>query len=156
TTTRRVGGSGLGLAIARAIVEGHGGKIWVENSQSGAKFVFTLPAAPPEADETRVHKSGEFPLELRDTAGLHAPTRQTVLVIDDDRYTSYILKGVLMAAGHRVLVSHDAEEALALAREKKPDLITVDVLMPDTDGLALVEIFKHDPDTRRAAVVVVS
>ena len=61
------------------------------------------------------------------------------------------------------MVAHDAEEALVLAREKKPDLITVDLIMPGLEritgkagpleaetGLALVEILKHDPETRQA------
>src|SRR5262249_9708515 len=48
SATRRVGGTGLGLAISRSIVEGHGGKIWVEQAPIGTKFVFTLPAAPEE------------------------------------------------------------------------------------------------------------
>jgi DNA-binding response OmpR family regulator len=55
-----------------------------------------------------------------------------------------------------VHVAHDVDEALVWAREHKPDLVTVDTAMHDVDGLALVEILRHDPDTRRAGVVVVS
>jgi DNA-binding response OmpR family regulator len=81
---------------------------------------------------------------------------RTVLVVDDDRYAAYVLKGVLMAAGHRVHVAHDGDEALSFARERKPDLVTVDVRLPGFDGAALVQILKHDPDTRHARVAVVS
>ncbi len=167
SATRRVGGTGLGLAISRAIVEGHGGRIWVENAQMGTKFVFTLPSAPadigvdldatPDPDEARAKK----PLPSRKSIEIPAVTDpntegKQVLIVDDDRYSAYILKGALMTAGHRVHVVHDADEALGWAREKKPDLITIDVLMPGIDGLALVEILKHDPETRKCPVVVIS
>jgi PAS domain S-box-containing protein len=154
SSTRRVGGTGLGLAISRSIITGHGGNIWVEQAPQGTKFVFTLPAAPEMSDDEE--QDSELSLGGKSPSSAETATSRQVLVVDDDRSATYILKGVLLKAGHRVHVAHDADEALTIARERKPDLISVDVLMAGVDGLALVEILKHDPDTRKAAVVVVS
>src|SRR5581483_2076765 len=134
SNTRKVGGTGLGLAISRGIVEGHGGRIWVEGAPEGTRFVLTLPNSPPTVP-------GE-PSDKQKPTG-----QKSVLVVDDDRYTTYILKGMLIAAGFKVWLAHDSDSALTIAREKKPDLITVDLRMPGVDGLALVEILKHDPET---------
>jgi signal transduction histidine kinase/DNA-binding response OmpR family regulator len=144
---RRVAGSGLGLAVSRAIVEGHGGRIWVEHAPVGTKFVFTLPAAA-EAP------AAAAPVAV--PAVESGPVNRLVLVADDDRYDAYLLKGVLMRAGHRVHVLHDLDEALSWARERRPDLCIVEARLGGGDGLALVEILRHDPDTRKAAVVVLS
>src|SRR5581483_8152997 len=143
SNTRKVGGTGLGLAISRGIVEGHGGRIWVEGVPEGTRFVLTLPNSPPTVP-------GE-PSDKQKPTG-----QKSVLVVDDDRYTTYILKGMLIAAGFKVWLAHDSDSALTIAREKKPDLITVDLRMPGVDGLALVEILKHDPETRKTPVVVLS
>jgi signal transduction histidine kinase/DNA-binding response OmpR family regulator len=142
TTTRRVGGTGLGLAISRAIVEGHGGKIWVEQAPIGTKFVFTLPAAPIE---------GLAPPEPVPVA----PQAAQVLVIADDLAGAYVMKGVLMACGHRVQVAYDVDDALAWARERKPELVVVDLGLTAADAAAIVEIVKHDPETRKCTVVAV-
>ncbi len=146
SNTRKVGGTGLGLAISRGIVESHGGRIWVEGSRNeeGTRFVVALPNTPPPEEES-------------ETPNTPPPSAQrSVLVVDDDRYTTYILKGLLVAGGYRVYLGHDGDSALSIAREKKPDLVTVDLRMPGVDGLALVEILKHDPDTRKMPVIVLS
>jgi PAS domain S-box-containing protein len=150
SNTRKVGGTGLGLAISRGIVEGHGGRIWVEGTrdEEGTRFIVALPNMPSPEQQ----KAAETGSDLR------APqqTSRSVLVVDDDRYTTYILKGMLVAAGYKVYLAHDGDAALGLAREKKPDLVTVDLRMPGVDGLAVVEILKHDPDTRKMPIVVLS
>src|SRR5690606_17693514 len=98
SSTRRVGGSGLGLAISRSIIEAHGGRIWVESGEQGAKFVFTLPAVI-------VGGAGavDQPVSEIDSSLPSAPrSGMRVLLIDADRHSSYILKGILMQAGHDV------------------------------------------------------
>lgn len=146
SNTRKVGGTGLGLAISRGIVEGHGGRIWVEGerNEEGTRFVVALPNTPPDDASSTAE-----PRAL-------SPTARSVLVVDDDRYTTYILKGMLVAAGYKVWLAHDGDQALGIARDKKPDIITVDLRMPGVDGLALVEILKHDPDTRKTPIIVLS
>jgi PAS domain S-box-containing protein len=146
SNTRKVGGTGLGLAISRGIVEGHGGRIWVEGTrdEEGTRFVVALPNTPPEGADTAIEPHAT------------SASARSVLVVDDDRYTTYILKGMLVAAGYKVYLAHDGDGALGLAREKKPDLVTVDLRMPGVDGLAVVEILKHDPDTRKMPIVVLS
>jgi signal transduction histidine kinase/DNA-binding response OmpR family regulator len=138
---RRVGGTGLGLGISRAIIEAHGGRIWVESSTDGTKFVFTLPAKPvASAPEPR-----RPPRRL--------PTGETarVLVVDNDRHRAYLLKGLLMAAGHNVQVADDADAALAQARSDRPMLAVISGHVPE--AASLLATIEHDPDTRKCAVV---
>jgi CheY-like chemotaxis protein len=147
--TRSVRGTGLGLAISRSIVEAHGGRIWAESADGrGARFVVVLPLEPTveavRVDEPRA-------------AAKALPTRPgTVLVVDDEPDIAFTLKALLLARGHRVFAATRAEEAVALARHHRPEVIASDVRMPEVDGLALLEILRHDPDTRGAKVLLFS
>jgi signal transduction histidine kinase/DNA-binding response OmpR family regulator len=147
---RQVGGTGLGLAISRAIIEAHGGRIWLEAPHDGTKFVFTLPSAP---DTNEVDVTGPKEVELADRS--EAAAGATVVLVDDDAYSGYILKGILMGAGHDVLVTASAEDALQVARARRPSLVVLSSSLAD-DALAVLRIVKHDPETRKSAVVVVA
>ena len=149
SSTRRVGGSGLGLAISRSIVEAHRGRIWVESREQGAKFVFTLPATSADMP-TPLPSSGAF------DSGLEAAPRsgKKVLLVDSDSHSSLILKGILMSAGHDVVVAGDPDSALAEARQRRPVLIVVHASPESPDPHALLEILKHDTETRQSSVLV--
>ncbi len=145
-SSRRVGGTALGLSISRTIVEAHGGRIWVESGKGGTKFVFTLPvAASPEKTQ---------PVAMDDLPRRRGLGDNTcALVVDNDPRRALLVKGLLMSMCDRVLVAHDVDNALAIARADHPVLAVVASAMRDV--LALLAILDHDPDTAKTAVMVV-
>lgn len=150
TRSGSVAGSGLGLSISKNIVESHGGRIWVESGQGkGTQFIFTLPILDvgQMSDDNRNWPEIEIPR-------FKVPPK--ILVVDDDVSCTFVFKGLLMARGYDVLVAHNGEKALQLARQRQPDLIVMDIRMPNLDGLQITDILHHDPDTREIPVLIIS
>jgi CheY-like chemotaxis protein len=145
-TVRAVGGTGLGLAICRGIVEEHGGRIGVD-SRSGAGATFTVRLPLPGAAE--VVPSGEGPQERKDEAPL-------VLVVDDDPDVRALLRDVLHLAGFRTIEAGRVLEGVELARERRPDVITMDLMLPDLDGFEAIRLLREQSETRDTPVVVLS
>jgi signal transduction histidine kinase len=84
------------------------------------------------------------------------PHTPDVLVVDDDPRNRKLLEEYLLGAGYQVRVAHDGRSALALAGERAPDLVLLDVMMPDLSGLEVCRRLKADPRTRLAQVVLVT
>ncbi len=150
--TRAIRGTGLGLSICRSIVEGHGGKIWAEPVETGARFVTVLPIEPGVEQLNPVDHPAAEQLPMVGPRVI----RGTVLVVEDNPTLAYILKATLIARQFRVVLAFSGEEALAIARKLKPDVISLDIRLPDIDGLKLADIFRHDPETKHARVMVIS
>ena len=77
-----------------------------------------------------------------------------LLIVDDDEVSRYLLKGALASSGYRLIEAHSGREGVRLARERKPKVIILDLVMPDLSGFEVLDILKHDPVTQSIPVIV--
>lgn len=150
SSSRRKGGTGL--AITKALVEQHGGRIYVDSEvNNGTRFSFTLPAATVE--EAAAVSLAPVAANQDGSARLVA---RRVLVVDDDDDFRMLIRSQLGNAGDEVLDARDSASAMHIARTMRPDVITVDLLMPGLDGWDFIERLRGEDALARIPVVVVS
>jgi PAS domain S-box-containing protein len=147
-TTRKTGGLGLGLAIVRHIVEMHGGSVHAASTGEGqgATFYVRFPlmiVAPPASGDPRQHPLTERVQPLRPLEDLQAVR---VLAVDDEPDAQALLRSVLEAAGAEVFTLASADEALAQIGSVQPDVLIVDIGMPDVDGLELIRRIRRSSE----------
>jgi signal transduction histidine kinase/DNA-binding response OmpR family regulator len=145
STTRRFGGVGLGLAIVKSILDAHGAAIEVESEIGrGTVFRFTLPLLVKGAE---VAGREDRPA---------SPEGGTVLVIDDDLDLLRLAKASLERDGFTVLTATTGSEGTRIAARRHPDVILLDLMLPDRSGLTVLQTLKVEASTRHIPVLVVS
>jgi signal transduction histidine kinase/DNA-binding response OmpR family regulator len=153
SVARRFGGTGLGLALSRRLCRMMGGDIAVESAFGrGSTFTVRLPAETPENPVSPSEGRADTPPTTTEGAGKAG----RVLVIDDDPTVGDLVQRFLAREGFDVLTATSAEEGLARARGLQPDVITLDVLMPGTDGWAVLSALKSSPETSDIPVVMLT
>jgi signal transduction histidine kinase/DNA-binding response OmpR family regulator len=147
STSRDYGGTGLGLSITKQFCKMLGGDVAVESTRGeGSTFTLLLPATGPEA-KAEVAKSTSRSTPL-------AVTGTTVLIIDDDKATHDLLERDFSEQGYEVLHAMGGREGLRIAKAARPDVITLDIIMPDLDGWSVLKALKDDPELRETPVVL--
>jgi signal transduction histidine kinase/CheY-like chemotaxis protein len=154
--TRKYEGTGLGLAITKRLVEAMGGEITVQSLVSaGSTFTVTLPlvAAGVEADTVTL------PPAAKRAKAATLPVlegKRRILVIDDDPEIHTLIAENLKETGSEFLRAMDGDEGLKLAREARPDVILLDIRMPNKDGWEVLHDLKANTITAGIPVVIMS
>jgi signal transduction histidine kinase/ActR/RegA family two-component response regulator len=156
STTRKFQGSGLGLSITRQLCELMGGGIRVESELGvGSKFTveLPLPIPPLSAGDSRSEPEEHF----FQVAPAPIPVAgEQVVMIDDDPAFLDVMARTIRAEGYQVHTASDAESGWRLIQSIKPQVITLDLFLPDQHGWILFERIKADPDVCDIPVIIIS
>ena len=149
TPDRSQGGLGIGLALVKSLVALHGGTVRADSAGlgQGSAFSICLPRVAPVP--------GFHPQPAADAlAGGDAGLR--VMVVDDNVDAAQMLAALLEVQGHAVSVEYDGRGALARAREERPDVLLLDIGLPDIDGYELARRLRAQPENAGAMLVALT
>jgi signal transduction histidine kinase/DNA-binding NarL/FixJ family response regulator len=150
---RKYGGTGLGLAITHRFVQLMRGQISVQ-SEPGKGSIFTVQL-PTQVVLDAIKLARPASANEDSPAGSRI-YQDTILVIDDDAAVRDLMSRFLSKSGFRVVAASNGEEGLRLAKQEKPLVITLDVVMPEFDGWSVLKKLKSDPALAEIPVIIVT
>ncbi len=164
STTRKYGGTGLGLTISKQLAIMMGGDVKVKSIlNEGTTFIFTFLADYKDASKDTKNKKTQQSSLIKNVVSLENQNTienknaKTILVIDDDPTVSELIKRQLTKnASYNVIIADNGKDGIKLAKEIRPNLITLDILMPEMDGWSVLRTLKADPEISNIPVIMAS
>jgi CheY-like chemotaxis protein len=145
---RSEGGLGIGLTLVKRLVELHGGSIMAESSGPGTGATFTIRL--PRLDRAELRDGSEGPIHAYGAAG------KRMLVVDDNRDAADALRELLVLDGHDVHAVYGAQEAIEAAARLRPEIILLDIGLPQMDGYELFRRMRQMPELSAARIIAVT
>ena len=148
-TTRKFGGTGLGLTITKMFTEMMGGEISLKSiPNKGTSFTVSIPK---KVIDPKIVKE-----EIDEITNQNDSNSFSVLVIDDDPNAQDLMKKFLLKENYRVLQATSGPSGLDLAAKHLPDLITLDVMMPEMDGWEVLTALQNNETTKNIPVIMLT
>ncbi|MCX8027837.1 MAG: ATP-binding protein [Thermodesulfovibrionales bacterium] len=135
STTRKYGGTGLGLNICKKLAEMMGGKITLQSEVNrGSTFIFELTLniskKIQEDEQTTIQQILDMPLKI--------------LVVEDNDFNQIVISRLLSKRGHEVILANNATQALEILKKQSVDIVLMDIMLPDIDGVELTRLIRKD------------
>lgn len=147
TLDRSQGGLGIGLSLVQKLVELHGGTVEAYSAGlgKGSEFLVRLPTISPSED----------PIAPVETAKQTAQNSR-VLVVDDNRDAADMLVMTLQLFGHEVRAAYSGQTALETAVEYQPDVVLLDIGLPDMNGYEVARHLRQQPQTKDVRLIALT
>jgi signal transduction histidine kinase/CheY-like chemotaxis protein len=159
SATSEYRGAGLGLSICKGLVEMQNGSIWAESKYGeGSRFCFALPVEAEAIEPKRKSLQQDYQVMgvLKEDKGVEKAVQIKVLVVDDEPDHVELISKILREEGYQITKAYDGEGAIESIKHSKPDLIILDLMMPNVSGFDVIEYLKTGDDTKEIPIIVVT
>ncbi|RFC37477.1 MAG: Signal transduction histidine kinase [Candidatus Nitrotoga sp. SPKER] len=146
TLQKKYKGTGLGLPLSKKLAALLGGYITLESEQDkGSTFTLIVPVNLPGAVPAKKQKASQDKIIQRSLR---------VVIVDDEETSYYALKRQMIEAGHEIVETADSDVAVDFVKNERPDLVFLDLQMPEADGETVLKALRNDADTQSIPVII--